>query len=371
MSTFIRWLLPAYQFCSDFSREPIKVDLTKAVKNIFNDELHKRKYSFGNLSLLNKVDPETIDHAYVTFYPRLITGLIEVDFFEKVIRDSFGEVPDYFKLNSHDDWPLSNGVVVLEIKYKYDVNNIPTKEDFNSAGLIDFENEFVKGYKMHSAVINEFCYFVLAGLHLKFPTQSYMYNNDTTVYDGFFQMASKGKVYCEHMRSSLFMHEVLIEKDKLAELEVTYNSLSLIWHHNLWSLKRYLSAVKSNQVSIDSLLDLIYALEGLFDKNTSSDFVKIICLTKLANSIKEAKEVKAILDLAYRIRNEIAHGGISYEPYDKVKLQGKEVFVEEVFWKMKHYVAVMIALAMNKVLNNKQQTNLRFNEDDLMQHLFV
>lgn len=292
-------------------------------------------------------------------------------FFEKVILDSFGKVPDYFRLNSHDDWPLSNGVVVLEIKYKYDVVKIPAKKDLVGSGFLHFEDEFVKSYKMHSAVISEFCHFVLAGLHLKFPTQSFMINNEKTVYDGFFQIASNGKMYCEHMRSSLFMHEVMIEKDKLTELEMTFDSLSLIWHHNLWSLKRYLSAIKSNQVSIDSLLDLIYALEGLFDKNTSSDFVKIVCLTKLANSIKKAKEVKAVLDLAYRIRNEIAHGGISYEPYDKVKLQGKEVFVEEVFWKMKHFVAVMIALAINKVLNDKQQTNLRFNEDDLIQHLFV
>ena len=121
---------------------------------------------------------------------------------------------------------------------------------------------------------------------------------------------------------------------------------------------------------MDNLLDLIYALEGLFEKSASADFVKTMCLLSMCNTKREAREMKSLLDLAYRIRNDIAHGERSYDPYDRVKLNGKETLAQMIYWKTKNLVAVMIIKAISKLIHNEDMRNLRFNADDLIELTF-
>ena len=80
--------------------------------------------------------------------------------------------------------------------------------------------------------------------------------------------------------------------------------------------------------------------------------------------------MKGLLDLAYRIRNDIAHGERSYDPYDRVKLNGKETLAQMIYWKMKNVVAVMIIEAISKLIHNEDMRNLRFNADDLIELTF-
>ena len=132
------------------------------------------------------------------------------------------------------------------------------------------------------------------------------------------------------------------------------------------AFERYLNAVESDQISMDNLLDLIYSLEGLYGKNTSSDFVKISCMVMMCNTRKDARKLKALLDLAYRIRNDIAHGERSYDTYDYVTLDGKEILAQTVYWEMKTVVACMLIKAISKLIKNEDMRNLRFNTDDFI-----
>lgn len=80
--------------------------------------------------------------------------------------------------------------------------------------------------------------------------------------------------------------------------------------------------------------------------------------------------MKSLLDVAYRIRNDIAHGERSYDPYDYVKLDGKETLAQMIYWKMKTIVAVMMIKGISKLLNNPEMRNLRFNTDDFINLTF-
>ena len=95
-----------------------------------------------------------------------------------------------------------------------------------------------------------------------------------------------------------------------------------------------------------------------------------MCVLNLCNSKKEARALKNQLDLAYKIRNEIAHGGLSYDPFDKVKLEGIEILVQNVYWQTKRVVAVMLIKAISKLLHNRDLKNLRFNIDDFINLTF-
>jgi hypothetical protein len=166
------------------------------------------------------------------------------------------------------------------------------------------------------------------------------------------------------------MHEVLIETTKIKNIELNLEVLASVWHYNLWPVHRYLKAVESDMISMDNLLDLIYALEGLFKHNTSSEFIKTMCLINICENKKEAKRMKELLDVAFKIRNEIAHGGKVYLSYDKEKLQGKEVSVEIVYWKMKQITAVMIIKAISKLKNEKGIVKQLYTTDDFINLVF-
>lgn len=80
--------------------------------------------------------------------------------------------------------------------------------------------------------------------------------------------------------------------------------------------------------------------------------------------------MKDLLDLAYRIRNDIAHGERSYDANDLVKLEGKEIRAQMVYWKMKSIVAVMLIKAISKLIDNEGMKNLRFTTDDFINLAF-
>lgn len=194
--------------------------------------------------------------------------------------------------------------------------------------------------------------------------------NDEPIDDGILYIKSAKKSYATHLRTSSFMHHILIETEKKQNIEKNLEALASIWHLNLWPLKRYLISVESNRITMDHLLDLLYSLEGLFHKNTSSDFIKTFCIVTLCKEKKYAVRLKEWLDLAFRIRNDIAHGERSYDSMDKLSFLGKEITAEEVYWEMKTIVVMMLMRAISKILNSEGMKNLKFSNEDLLDAIY-
>lgn len=193
---------------------------------------------------------------------------------------------------------------------------------------------------------------------------------DDPVEDGFVWIKSNDLVYARRVATNAFMHEILIEPSKSVNIETNLKALSSVWHYNLWPLKRYLVAVESDQISMDNLLDLIFALEGLFEKNASTDFIKMMVMLKIGASKTSARKLKATLDAAYRVRNDIAHGERSYDLFDYIKVQGEETLGQELYFDMKGIVNQMLILAISKLMSMPGMKNLRFTEEDFINDMF-
>lgn len=369
--TITRWIVPCYFTEEGHKTDPIEIDLTSHLKLMLKNEVWNRKFDFGFSTGLKNTNLSEIDNAKAKIFPRFISGYVNEKRIPDLIEQECGKFPTHLKLKDYKNWSHQLGFVLFEITYNISTNNIPTKKDLTEDIIPHYETDFIEKYHQKLAVLKELASFLLAGLHLSFPTESIMMRTDNPINDGIFQIKSGRTTYACKVSSNAFMHEILIETSKLSSnVKPNLDGLASVWHYNLWSLKRYLNAVESDQLSMDNLLDLLFALEGLFDKSTSSDFVKSMCLVTLCRNRKEARKMKNLLDVAYSIRNEIAHGGQSYDPYDKVKLEGKETLAQMIYWKVKPIVAVMIIKAISKLLNDKNMKNLRFNSDDFVNLTF-
>jgi Apea-like HEPN len=366
MATISRWVIPCYFTEEKRKTDPLIFDLTSHLKQMLLNEVWNRKFNYGGSSGLKNTVSTDIKSATIKIFPRFVSGYENEKRIPELIKKNCGKIPKHLKLKNYEEWPHYLGLVIIETEYISKTNNIPTKKDLTEDLIPNYEIDFCDKYDRHLAVLKELSSFFLAGLHLSFPTESVMMRNDNPINDGYFQISSGRQTYACKIATNAFMHEILIETSKLSNIHVNLNSLSSVWHYDLWSLNRYLRAVESDQVSIDNLLDLIYSLEGLFDKSTSAEFIKTMCLLNLCKTKKEAKSMKNLLDLAYRIRNEIAHGGLTFDPFDSIKLEGRDILTQTVYWKTKNIVAGMLIKAISKLLNNKEMRNLRFNVDDLI-----
>ncbi|HYF32819.1 MAG TPA: hypothetical protein VD993_16960 [Chitinophagaceae bacterium] len=366
MATISRWVVPCYFTEEDLKTKPIVFDLTSHLKKMLVNEVWRRKFNYGFGKALKKTSPDDIKSATITIFPRFISGYVNEARIQELIHEYFGRLPTYLKIRNYKDWSHQIGFAVIQTEYLSTTTNIPTKKDLTAEVLPNYEMEFIEKYDQHLAVLKELSSFFLATLHLCFPSESFMMRNHNPINDGYFQIQSGRRTYASRVSTNAFMHEILIETSKMSNVETSMNSLAEVWHYDLWSLDRYLRAVESDQISMDNLLDLIYSLEGLFEKSTSAEFIKTMCVLNLCNSRKEARAMRNLLDLAYKIRNEIVHGGISFDPFDKVKLEGKEILAQSVYWKTKTIVAQMLIKAISKLLNNKDMRNLRFNIDDFI-----
>lgn len=369
MGAISRWVIPCYFSDEKLKTDPIKFDLTNHLRTILSNEVWKRKFSYGFQTGLQNTDRENIFRAEITIYPRFISGFVEEDRLQTIIEDRCGKIPTYLKISNYTDWEYRLGLAIVEVEYKKEVAIIPIEEDM-AVFMPRWNMDFIAIYHQQIAVCKELAAFFLAALHLTFPTTSVAMSNDQPVNDGFFQTVSEGRIYCTKIMTDSFMHEILVERSKAALINSNLNAIAGIWHLNLWPLKRYLTAVESDQLSMDHLLDLIYALEGLFGKNASADFIKLSTVVSLTSTRKDAVKMKKLLDVAYRIRNEMAHGNFSYDLFDHIEIEGREVLAQDVYWKMKSIVANMIGKAIAKLIPHPDMRNLRFNEDDLLDIIY-
>ena len=366
MSTKVKWIVPCY-FNTDDLDDEIEFDLTNCIKKIIENEVWNREFEYGNREILKGVDQKNIINANAKILPRFISGYVNEERIIEYVSAHCDKIHNYFKTNNYKDWHYALGVVVIEINLNYKSKSVPTKkqvEDFN------FDSDFMSTYHLHVAFLKEISSVFLASLHLTYPTRSVKSWNDSPVNDGIFYIASGRKKYITKLNTDSFMHHILINKNRLNDVQTNIDGLSSVWHLNLWSLKRLLISVKSNLIGMDNLLDLIYALEGLFEQNASSDFIKLFTIVSLNGNKKEARRTKEILDKAFRIRNEIAHGSSFYDGYEKVKINGKEILSQDIYWEMKVIVIRMLINAINKLKSTKGMKNLNFKSDDLFNLIY-
>ncbi|KNB61190.1 HEPN domain-containing protein [Chryseobacterium sp. Hurlbut01] len=362
MSTIIQWFIPCYFNTDDGNNDEICIDITDDIKTIFSKNLAEKKVEFSYNYNLQFFKPNSFLSVKIYILPRFTSGYANENRLTEYIENNSNKIYSYFKVDSgFKNWHYALGTVRIEtvIKENY---HLPSRNEIKE---FNFKSDFVGDYHKFVSLNKEILAIFLASLHLTFPTKSIMGWNDNPINDGILHFSSNQRHFFESLKTNQGMHHVLITKSRLNDLKQNLSGIADVWDSNLWSLKRYLIAVKSNQIDMDNLLDLLYALEGLFDKNTSADFIKTFCSLRLGNDKIEAHKIKSTLDSAFKIRNEIAHGAQHYRGYEKIKINGKEVLSQELYWDLKFIVSQILILAIIKLLKNKDMKNLNFKIDDL------
>ncbi|MFV8344218.1 hypothetical protein [Flavobacterium sp. XS2P39] len=367
MKTTIQWFIPCYFNTENGHDDEIILDITDSVKNIFSNDVAGKKIEYGFNHGLKNVTQNQISKVKIKILPRFMSGFVNENRIVEFIEENSSKIYSHFNTDNYKKWNHNLGVVCIQVTMNYNTNSIPTRNEIKD---FRFNQIFLTEYHKNKAILQEISSFFLSALHLTFPTRSIMMWNDNPINDGIMHLNSVKKNYFTSMNTDNFMHHVLIVEQQLDNLKTNIQGLSKVWHLNLWSLKRYLIAVKSNLVDMDNLLDLIYSLEGLFEKNTSSDFIKLFCSASLCKKHNDAKKMKSKLDLVFKLRNEMAHGGLHYQGYEKIKLDGKEILSQELYWDMKTIVSQMLILSISKLLKNTEMRNLNFKTDDFFDILY-
>ena len=370
MSTKLQWLVPCYFDVDENADadEEIILNITNDVKHILTLEISEKKIEYGYNYGLKTFVSEEVEKVLIKILPKFRNGFVNTDRIQEYIYENLGKIYSYFNVdNDYKNWNYSNGIVIVETHLTRKTP-IPSRDQVKKMNSIP--DGFLHSYHQYSALQKEISFLFLSALHLTYPTKSVMGLN-ATFSGGIIHFLSGKRNFHANLKTDVFMHHVLITKSRIKSLKSNLSGIAKVWDCNLWSLKRYLIAVESDVNDMDKLLDLVYALEGLFEKNASSDFIKLFCIVHLSTNKNEARKLKSILDSVFKIRNEIAHGGIHYQGYEYVKVDGKDILSQDLYWEMKVIVSTLIKMGINKILQNKDIRNLNFKIDDLYDKIYT
>ncbi|MCF2218307.1 hypothetical protein H9Q08_03205 [Chryseobacterium sp. PS-8] len=370
MSTKLQWLVPCYFDVDENADadEEIILDITNDVKHILTLEISEKKIEYGHNYGLKTFVSDEVEKVLIKILPKFRTGLVNSDRIQEYIMENLGKIYLYFNVDEdYKKWHYTSGIVIIETHLTRKTK-IPSRDQIKTMNSIP--HGFLQSYHQYNALQKEISFLFLSALHLTYPTTSFMGLN-STFNGGIIHFFSGKRHFYENLKTDVFMHHVLITQSRVENLKSNLSGIAKVWNCNLWSLKRYLIAVESHVDDMDKLLDLVYALEGLFEKNTSSDFIKLFCIIHLSKNKNEARKLKAILDSVFKIRNEIAHGGFHYRGYEHIKVNGKEILSQDLYWEMKVIVSTLIIMGINRILQNKDIRNLNFKIDDLYDRIYT
>ncbi|GMA65824.1 hypothetical protein GCM10025859_63370 [Alicyclobacillus fastidiosus] len=195
--------------------------------------------------------------------------------------------------------------------------------------------------------------------------------SDEHVGGGLFEIESLGGIRASELTTAEFTFPVIFDSKTLGVFSNLLKQLSEKWHLNLWPIYRLCKAVNKEYVEMDSFLQLIFAFEGVFDKNASSDFMKLAVQILLASSRKEANEYRETLDRAFNMRNDCVHGSMSFSGMESVRIGNRNVLSQGVFWPLKRIASGMILVAFKKLIANPNMKNLRIVADDVLDKIFT
>lgn len=361
MSTRLVWLVPTFYEIE--SENYLKYDFLNHSREILANKVWERKYSFGETYSLQELAPENIKKAELILFPYHWTSG-EDSLASRRIDDA---IKQYFDI-SYEGFPeirkqakigCSRNIALFDFEFVFNLEGV-------SNNRFEWKDDFLNSYFRCIGIVKEIGALFRAACYLLFHCVFPIIPSLKSPEGGLIQICSQGKYYSSAEITSDFNYPAAFIPEKISYLQTTINILSKYWHLSLWPLFRYLKALSGTYIQMENFLDLLFSLEGLFDKNASSDFIKLACSVLASESRAEAIHTLDFMDCAYRMRNDIVHGGISYNGFEKVKIGGKEVLSQTVFFELRRIVSKMIGFALAKLLTHKEMRNLRIINDDIL-----
>jgi hypothetical protein len=356
------WIVPAFYELT--TSKSLVIDLLQDTKKILSNKVWGREINYGFKIGLEKINLKMLKDFKVHIYPRVRSGFIgeQITYskIEEVIGQSNNPVIQKIKKSGILN---NNGLLVFELHLN-ETTTLPKKSS-------DYSEDFLSYFHNYFALIEEIGIFFKISTNLAFHCEYVIMPSYEIEASGCIIIKNEHTTYITDKKTNHFGYPIIFNEKDLADYLELKNELSSIWHYNLWALKRYDLALNNENVKMENMLDLLYSLESLFEKNTSVDFMKLFCGIISGSNKKEATKHIDVLTSCFKIRNEIVHGGRHYNGMEKIKFQGKEILSQKLFWDLKLIVQKMILFAIKKLRENPEMKNLRFTEVDLMKKFYA
>ena len=355
--TTFTFVVPAWYVTK--SDDDLIRDCTKIVQSMLKNEVWTRGFDYGYSGALKGVKPDDILKVQVT-----VTKLKEQHCGQSLAATIPRFVPGFKKSQARK-------LLWTGWRQNYLVTTIELARSFNESDKSNLSMEYVSTFHQAVAINKEVSALIKAALQLVFHcTHLPMHSSEERRAFGLVFIKSGGGLHVESSPSTTHTYPAILEPESTSDFEFVFQLLADRWHFPLWPVHRFLKALPDSFADVEGILDLLFALEGLFEKNASSDFMRLTCAVLCSQRVSNARKVDEILKKAFLIRNEIVHGGKSYTGLEKHKASTGEKISWEIFWDLKTIVAGMIRLALEKLAASPDMRNLRILSDDVLARVF-
>lgn len=352
------------------SENKATVDLTKYIEVFIKNELWLRPaYRPGYPKIFLEEDLRKVKSIKVDFhsenapysnahgYERIISKYHDVEKIE-TWKLSSSCIQDAFQLAVISVDFISNFNIINELtrdeEKDIDVvfEKMLTDENINA----DRELETIK------SIVVEFLQFLSFSLHLTFPSIDYSFSNKENVYQsGFIIVKNESKAYYKDSKTDLLGHYICYEENNI--LNSVLDKVSQIWHKEIPSVYFFLSSLKGSHMNIDNFSKMVFTLESFFNKNVSTDFMKLSIAILMGKDYLEVLKLKICLSESFKIRNEYIHGGSIPNLYDEVRNK-EHRNIWEVFYDLKNIVIHLFTFFIDNQLYDKRVK--QYINDDLV-----
>jgi len=269
--------------------------------------------------------------------------------------------------------------VIIVVSFKAD-QEYPTMlklhEETDIRKVLNWNMDFEHMVLKLTTLTKDLCAFFLLGLHITFP--SFATDHRSARGQSMGLIALRGTdTYIKDVHSDVLSYPLLLEASKKQQLASNLTEIAKVWHKDVWSFHRFIKAVQSDHTTIDQFLDLVFTLESFFDKNTSTETMRLVTAVLAGHDRKSAAAIDQLVADCFLIRNEVVHGGMHYRLHDdnprKAKGTQKTKMILELFWELKNLNIRLLQLGIEKLISDRNPIpakSIRFSTNDIIDRIF-
>ncbi|WP_146198737.1 hypothetical protein [Pararcticibacter amylolyticus] len=373
-----RWFLPT----SMRSRtSKFEFDITNDCKIFLSQpDYYQKKVKFDTQHSYDQAFASLIDRISIVIHPFTSAPMSNTHEANTLVIQEIGPFKEFEHIIHRGNLRLAKGLAVITVEFQGDytyTENLRTSEETDIEKMMNWDMDFEDMRRKMISLVSDICSFFLLGLHITYPTHNNSHESFKPQSSGLLSFSGNGE-YIMDEHSDIFSYPLLIEEDRLPALTAVLPQIAQVWHKNIWSFYRFLKGVRSDYITIDNFLDLMFTLESFYDNNTSTEIMKLVSSVIVAENKADAKKIQELLNYCFRVRNEVAHGGTNYRLYDYVPKKQSEpqdkLLIIKLYWGLKNLNIQLIYHGILKILNDKNPTpasSIRFGISDISDKCFI
>ena len=307
------WILPSGFMAEEIG--PYEFDLFKSLRILIKNEFWNRKVNYEKRYFFSKESFKNIVSAKIKIFPRTKSYFFIKDEHKRIFEKNIQVInEDVQYIYDRGNLRVCKSLSFIEIEFesKTQISKNILRINENDPENFYTDMDFEKLYEGLISISNELISLFLTGIHIIFPTRDTFFESHKPQTGGIVLVKDETISFYRDEHSNVLTHPILLEVEKIKLVDEVINVISSIWHKDLWTVHRFLKALRSDYIDIDNLLDLVFALESFFVKNTSTEFMRIAANVIGSNSIAESNKADLLLRTVFSLRNEVVHGGKYY-----------------------------------------------------------